>query len=292
MIFGIRGNTSKPELTGVVSHLLKELDKKQVSYLIDNELAVHIKKESGLSIKSKKIVNPNQLIAKSDFLVSIGGDGTFLESARLVGDKNIPVIGVNLGKLGFLAETATDKISAFITDITKGKYKIEERTVLSASSKNSKYIFGMNEIVINQTEIVKTILIEVYYNEQLIISYHGDGLIVATPTGSTGYSLSAGGPIVSPVSNVIIVSPMCPHTLTARPIIVPDNGAITIKVNSKVPVIVTADGNQIYKLKSPASIEIKKALYNIKIVKSLDSDYFKVLNQKLYWGADKRNTLL
>lgn len=292
MIFGIRGNISKPGLASVVSHLVKELDKKNLKYIVDFELAAHTKKKSALSIKTKTIAKPGQLIAKADFLISIGGDGTFLETARLVGDKNIPIIGVNLGKLGFLAETATDKISGFISDITRGKYKIEERTVLSANSKGSKYIFGMNEIVINQTEIVKTILIEVYYNEQLIISYHGDGLIVATPTGSTGYSLSAGGPIVSPVSNVIIVSPMCPHTLTARPIIVPDNGTICIKVNSKVPVIVTADGNQIYKLKSPASIEIKKALYNIKIVKSLDSDYFKVLNQKLYWGADKRNTLL
>jgi NAD+ kinase len=292
MVFGIRGNITKAELPGIVKGIIHSMDKQKIAYVIDKKLASVIYKKYGKKISPKSVAADARLPSLSDFIVSIGGDGTFLETAKLVGNKNIPIIGVNLGKLGFLAEASVEKISDFITDVTHGKYKIEERTTISANSAaaGSKLIYGLNEIVINQTTIVKTILIEIYFNKQLVFSYHGDGLIVATPTGSTGYSLSAGGPIVNPDSNVIIISPLSPHTLTARPIIVPDNGSISVKVKSKVPIIVTADGNSSFILKNPAAIEIKKAPYKIKIAKSIDSNYFKILNQKLYWGADKRNT--
>ncbi len=291
MVFGIRGNTAKTELPKIVEGIIHLMDKQKIAYVIDKKLAEVINKISGKKISSKSIADGAKLPDLSDFIISIGGDGTFLETAKLVGDKNIPIIGVNLGNLGFLAEASLEKISDFVSDVSRGKYKIEERTLISARSiaAGSKVIYGLNEIVINQSSIVKTILIEIYFNKQLVFSYHGDGLIVATPTGSTGYSLSAGGPIVNPDSNVIIISPLSPHTLTARPIIVPDSGTISVNVKSKVPVIVTADGNSSFKLKNPASIEIKKAGYKIKIAKSIDSNYFKILNQKLYWGADKRN---
>jgi NAD+ kinase len=223
-------------------------------------------------------------------IISIGGDGTFLSTARLVGNRNIPIVGVNLGKLGFLAETSVKQIAKFITDIQENKYHVEERTVLQACCRprNKKPIYGLNEIVVHQSVAVKTIEIQVYYNDQLVISYLADGLIVSTPTGSTGYSLSAGGPVVNPQSDVIILSPMCPHTLTARSMILPDNGIIKIKVESRVQIGVTADGNSSFLLKSPAFIEIKKAPYKIRLAKRLDSNYFKVLNQKLLWGEDVR----
>ena len=160
---------------------------------------------------------------------------------------------------------------------------------MSAEADGSKkVIYGMNEIVINQSGLVKTIVIQAYYNNQLVNSYHADGMLVATPTGSTGYSLSAGGPIVYPKTAVFILSPLSPHTLTARPVILPNDGVFKIKVVSKVPINVTADGNSSIKLRGAAEIEIKKAPYTVKLAKSLNSNYFKVLTRKLFWGADIR----
>lgn len=292
MIFGIRGNIYKNELASIVQRLVKSLDKEGVEYICETELAQLVKRKSGHSIKKKSITSEKELVKVCDFMVSIGGDGTFLATAKLVGSKNLPIIGVNVGKLGFLAETATKDSFNFIKKIIQGKYIIDERTVLEAASINgnsaSRSLFGVNEIVIHQNDLVKTIEISVFFNNQLVNSYHADGMIISTPTGSTGYSLSAGGPIVFPKTEVFILSPISPHTLTARPVILPDNGIFKVKINSRVPVNMVADGNDILKLKAPALIEIRKAPYKIKIAKSLESNYFNVLTSKLLWGEDKR----
>lgn len=289
MIFGIRGNINKPELAQVVYKLIRELDKKSISYLVDKDIAKQIKTNYKYIVSSMLSATNSMLVNKSDFIVSIGGDGTFLATAKLVGNKNIPIIGVNLGKLGFLAETSISQTAGFIADITKGKYAIDERTVLEAKANGvTKPVFGMNEIVITQSGIIKTIEIEVLYNNQLVNSYHADGIIVATPTGSTGYSLSAGGPIIFPKTDVFVLTPLSPHTLTARPVILPDDGIFSIKVKSRIPINAVADGASTIKLKLPAEIEIKKAPYTIKIAKSLTSNYFKVLTSKLLWGIDRR----
>lgn len=290
MRFGIRGNINKIELPEIAVNLIKELDEKNIEYFVEKQLAELIFAKFKFKISKDFIKKDKELTDFSDFLISIGGDGTFLSAARLVGNKNIPIIGVNLGKLGFLAETSTTQIASFISDILKDRFVIEERAVLQAIAPGdgSRTLFGLNEIVINQSGSVKTIEIQAYYNDQQIINYLADGLIISTPTGSTGYSLSAGGPIVSPKTEVIVLAPICPHTLTARPIILPDNGVLKINVVSKVPVIITADGNTNFKLNSPAAIEIKKAPYKIKLAKRADSNYFKVLNKKLLWGEDVR----
>ncbi len=290
MIFGIRGNINKTELPAITQKLIKELERKKIEYFVDKPLAKLLLTKRKYKINRNRQKSNHELINASDFIISIGGDGTFLSTAKTVGDKSVPIIGVNLGKLGFLAETPPTQMLKFIGEIIRDKYRIEERTVLEACSDimPDKKIYGLNEIVINQSGTVKTIEIQAYYNGQMVISYLSDGLIISTPTGSTGYSLSAGGPIVSPRTNVIVLAPICPHTLTARPIILPDSGIIKIKVDSKVPIIVTADGNSAVKLKSRASIEIKKANYVVRLVKRLDSNYFRILNQKLLWGVDIR----
>jgi NAD+ kinase len=290
MTFGIRGHYYKEELPAVVLKLVKYLVSKKIDFLLDKELAKLISENHSFSIENARKADERKLLRHSDFLISIGGDGTFLNTARLVGNRNIPVIGVNVGKLGFLAETSTEQINRFISDILKGKYYLEERTVLQArcETKGKRTIYGLNEIVVHQSTAVKTIEIQAFYNDKLVMSYLADGLIVSTPTGSTGYSLSAGGPVVNPGSDVFILAPMCPHTLTARPMILPDSGILKIQVASRVPIGVTADGNSNFKMKSPALIEIKKANYRIKLAKRLDSNYFDVLNKKLLWGEDVR----
>jgi NAD+ kinase len=293
MTFGIRGNNQRTELPVIAHELLKALDQKKTKYLLDKKLSSLIEQKFKYKIPAIYKVDNGKLIKHSDFIISIGGDGTFLSTAKLVSNSGIPIIGVNLGKLGFLSETSVEQLLKFITDILRKKFKVEERSVLQAwSQKNvSKNIFGLNEIVIHQTGNVRTLEIQAYFNDQLVISYLADGLIIATPTGSTGYSLSAGGPIVNPGSDVIILAPMYPHTLTARPIILPDKGVFRISVNSRAPIVVTSDGNDSFPVRSPAEVIIKKANYSIKIAKRLDSNYFKVLNQKLLWGEDVRKNL-
>ena len=290
MTFGIRGNKNKLELPFVALQLIKDLNKKKISHFVEKNLANLISKKLNYKVSGEVQTNGKELVDKSDLIISIGGDGTFLSTAKLVGNSGKPIIGVNLGKLGFLAETPTHKIIRFIEEIINGKYHIEERTVLQANceSKTDRVIYGLNEIVVHQIGTVKTIEIQAYFNDQLVINYLADGLIISTPTGSTGYALSAGGPIVNPKSDVVVLAPMCPHTLTARPLILPDAGIFKIKVISKVPIVVTADGISKLNLDSPAIIYVKKAPYKIKLAKRLGSNYFKVLNQKLLWGEDVR----
>lgn len=290
MVFGIRGNIYKPELPKVVLELVRKLKAKKTEFLVEDSLAKLIAKKSKKVISASETATPKQLVAKSDFIISIGGDGTFLATAKLVHNKNIPIIGVNMGRLGYLAETSIKETAGFVNDIKNGRFKIEERSVLQAECNSAKgTIYGINEIVIGQNGIVKTIFIEIFYNDSLVISYLADGLIVSTPTGSTGYSLSAGGPIVNPETKVLIICPICPHTFTARPIILPDEGIVRVNTEHKQSITVSADGNSSFKPKKNSPILIRKAAYNIKVVKSLQSNYFNLLNQKLLWGADKRN---
>lgn len=287
MIFGIRGNIYKPEIGAVVLKLADYIRTKGAECYLESTLkaVINVKKYFNL------FKSPSRLVSCSDFIISIGGDGTFLTTALVVGSSGVPVIGVNIGKLGFLAETPVSRINSFIDDIIKGKYKIEERIVLQAEVKGyKKILYGINEIVINQSGMVKTIEISVRYNNQPVNSYHADGLIIATPAGSTGYSLSAGGPVVHPLTNVMILCPLSAHTLTARPVILPDDGMFKINVTSRIPIYLIADGNSSLKLKSPAEIEIKKAPHNLKIAKPTSLNYFRILRKKLFWGHDIRKS--
>jgi NAD+ kinase len=289
MTFGIRGNINKPGFSKVAYGLIKELQKRKIDFIVDSQIAQAIKTQLKKTVPAGITASNSSLIKQIDFIVSIGGDGTFLSTAKLVGRRGIPIIGVNMGKLGFLAETSVDQTAGFIYDITKGKYNIEERTVLQAKTRKSdKTIYGMNEIVINQGGMVKTVEFEVLYNNQRVNCYHADGIIVSTPSGSTGYSLSAGGPIVYPKTEVFILTALAPHTLTARPVILPDTGEFKIHVKSRIPINAVADGASSISLKLPAEIIIKKAPYTVKVAKSLRSNYFKVLTTKLLWGIDKR----
>lgn len=292
MTFGIIGNNGKERLPETVFRLCKELKKEKISFIAEEKLSGIITNRFKLKFSRGEKCSRSQLVSKCDFIISIGGDGTFLSTAKLVGKKGIPIIGVNFGKLGFLAENTEHDIVSFIKDVIKGRYFIDERTVLETTVKGTKKtIFGINEIVINQSGIVKTIQITVNYNNQLLNSYHADGLIVATPTGSTAYSLSAGGPIVHPDTNVFILSPLCPHTLTARTVVLPDDGIIEVNVLSRIPFNVIADGHTYIRRVKNSIVEIKKAPYTIKLAKSLTSNYFKVLNKKLLWGEDRRKSI-
>jgi NAD+ kinase len=284
MTFGIIGNSTKKNLGNVLNVLLDLFEKNKIQYFIHNVLASNITNKKYLKILS----DINYLLDKSDIIISLGGDGTFLNTARIIGSREIPILGVNLGNLGFMAEVSPEEIKKILLDILKGKYKVYDLCVISAIAKSKKIYYGMNEIVVDKCNSIKMIEIEIYYNNERVVNFVGDGVIVSTPTGSTGYSLSAGGPIISPYSKVFIITPICPHTLNFRPVIVPDNGTIVIKTHNEEKVRLTADGFTSKIFKSPTDIILTRADYNIKVIKKINKTYFQTLNNKLLWGADVR----
>ena len=223
-------------------------------------------------------------------VISLGGDGTMLAAARIVGKHGTPILGVNLGKLGFLAEVSVDELQECLNDILKGNYFVEERMALEAkSSKDEKLYYALNEVVVDKGASSRVIDLETYVNNDYLVTYAADGIILNTPTGSTAYSLASGGPIVAPQAKVITINPIAPHTLTARPVIVPDDSVIRVVVSSSAkPVHITTDGQVEGFYDTPAEFTIRKAPYTVKLVKRKNRRFYDLLRTKLMWGRDVR----
>lgn len=229
-----------------------------------------------------------------DFLVSIGGDGTILRSTILVQDLGIPIIGINTGRLGFLATIQVDVIEQAIQNILDGHYKISERSLLSVetSPENNDIVsmnFALNEITVSRKNTTAMITVDTYLDDEFLNSYWSDGLIVSTPTGSTGYSLSCGGPVITPGANNFVLTPIAPHNLSARPLIIPDSTEIQLKVNGREEQHLISLDSRIATLENGTLIKIKKANFKIKMIDLLDESFFSTLRKKLLWGEDKRN---
>lgn len=287
MTFGILGNTAKPATKDVATNLLTYLQKKNLTYVIHDELAQWMNAAGQVPTCSEK-----ELPHKCDMLIALGGDGTMLAAARMVGQFGIPILGVNLGKLGFLAEVSVDELHQCIDDILNGNYFIEERMALEAkSSKDGKTYYALNEVVVDKGASSRAIDFETYVNNDYLVTYAADGIILNTPTGSTAYSLATGGPIVAPQAKVITINPIAPHTLTARPVIVPDESAIRVVVNSSSkPVHITVDGQVEGFYEPPVEFTVRKAPYSIKLVKRGQRKFYELLRTKLMWGKDVRLT--
>lgn len=289
MIFGIMGNPYNREVPRAVYNFLSQMALSDAGFVVEKNLYSLLTRKFRAAFANSRAGAASKIIRGSDFIISFGGDGTFLSVARLVGNSQTAIIGVNLGKLGFLADISEEQAVSFVRNVINKKYTIERRTVLEASSPSvKKKLHGLNEIVIGRTASVKIIRIKTYYNNKFIMTFYSDGLIIATPTGTTAYSMSAGGPIVDPESQVIVLTPICAHSLTARPIVLPNSGKIRIEADSRVPIVATADGEQMLKLKRKAVINIRKASYTVNMVKSSDHNYYDVLNKKLLLGQDIR----
>jgi len=283
MTIGILGNPQKKELLKLLSDIISCLDSKKISFIVDDNLKIL------LSTKHRKFTGShNEILKKSDMIFSLGGDGTFLNTARIVGGNNIPILGINLGRLGFFSEIKPEEIKKFINDLTAGKYKIIEQTVIKAVT-GKQTLYGLNDIVIDKMNSIRMIETETFYNGERVFKCLSDGIIVSTPAGSTGYSMSCGGPIVNPKSSVFIITPVSPHTLNVRPIIIPDSGNIKIKLHLKGSARITADGQKSSSVSSPLEIEMSKAEYSIKVIKKTNSTYFNTLTKKLFWNVDSRN---
>ncbi len=290
MNIGVVGNSTKPSLPKAVELLLRLSDKYPLEFFFHNDLSKVLKKHLDESVSKKKFLDADTLVHETDLIIAFGGDGTILSAARMVGRAQIPILGINLGKLGFLAEVSLEELDIFIKDIVLGQHVVEERSVLRISlEKDKTEMFALNEVVIDKSSSSRLIPISIYVNNDYLVSFPGDGIIIATPTGSTGYALAAGGPIVSPTTDVMVLQPISPHSLSARTVIVPDSSMIRVVIGQlSDQARVTSDGQQEQTFTPPGSISIQKADYTVKLVKRKDRSYYDILRAKLLWGSDIR----
>ncbi len=293
MKFGLVGNTSKELLYEAIGFLFELKKTQPVEFYVHDAIGKLInKKLKNITIPKKNILSSEKLVQQSDIIIALGGDGTILSAARMVGRAAVPILGINLGKLGFLAELSISDMEFFIHDILRNNHVVEERTVVKATIEgHDEIFFALNDIVIDKSSSSRAIHVTAYVNNEFLVSYTGDGLIVSTPTGSTGYALAAGGPIVVPATQAITIQPISPHSLTARSVILPDTSSLRIVVEEASEAVrITADGQKELVVKPPLTIMVQKADYTIKLIKRKDRSYYDVLRTKLMWGKDARHS--
>jgi NAD+ kinase len=270
-----------------------------VKILLDHKVNIYIEADFlnqhiAVVEKSSRIKTFNALDNSYDLLVSIGGDGTILRAITYVRDLGIPIVGINTGRLGFLATIQTDAIETALSEIFKGDYKISERSLLCVNTQ-PKHLnientnFALNEIAVSRKNTTSMITVETHLNDEYLTSYWADGLILSTPTGSTGYSLSCGGPVITPDTTNFALTPIAPHNLSARPLIIPDNTIVSFKVTGREDQFLMSLDSRIVTLPNTTIVTVKKAKFVIKMVELLDETFLDTLRKKLLWGEDRRN---
>jgi len=242
-------------------------------------------------LKTKEDVVADELTSDVDMVISLGGDGTFLKAAEMVGATGIPIVGINTGHLGFLADVSTDEMEAFLDCIHKGQYEVRSRSVLCTEvfvPKNSRQapivLHALNEVAVTKHDSASMISIKAFVNGELLTTYRSDGLLVCTPTGSTAYSLSAGGPIIHPQSDVMLLTAVAPHSLNMRPIIISDDKVIELVVDSRSGHFLVAADGQSANFDAGTRLVIRKAPYRINVVKQSGNTWFRTLQKKMNWG--------
>lgn len=289
--FALFGNTYQAKKSTSVQKLLVILEEKKADILIDKTFCEYLTEELKINIPSHHLIQGNDF--EADYAISMGGDGTFLETARRVGNKEIPIMGINMGRLGFLSDYQAEDIKSLIDTIYSNEYEIEDRAVLEVKFPfpegcEEPYPYALNEVAVLKRDNSSMISIRVDINGEYLTTYQADGLIVNTPTGSTGYALSVGGPIMAPGSDTIGMVPVAPHSLTVRPLTLPADTVITMKVESRSHnYLVSIDGRS-ETCTEDTRITIQRAPYSIKVLKRNDGSFFRTLRNKLMWGTDVR----
>jgi len=279
---GIVANTEK-EKTAEYAKLLKEwLERRGVEVFVEAEIAAKIGVRGGLSW--------DNLARKTELIAVLGGDGTMLRTARGMAKHDIAIVGINMGSFGYLTEVNLNEMHSALELILDGNYVTEKRMMLDVAVSRGKKITAagrvLNDVVINRGNLSRIVELEITIDNIYLTTYKADGLIISTPTGSTAYSLSAGGPIVYPEKDLIIINPICPHTLTNRPIIIPENSSLQITLWSKERgATLTLDGQESYRLRSGDAIDVKKSNFITSLVLSPHRSYWEILRSKLGWGG-------
>lgn len=293
MKIAIFGQAFYPDSAKYLKQIIRVFRNKQVEFLFQKQYLELIKENDFISNAEDYRVF-DAIDESYDLFFSLGGDGTILSSVKFVKGFDIPIVGINTGRLGFLATIHKDEVSSSIKDILEGKYSVSERSLLEVSStceefNQEKFRFALNEVSIARKDTTSMITVDTWVDEEHVGAYWSDGLIIATPTGSTGYSLSCGGPIISPQTKAIVLTPIAPHNLNARPLVVPNETDVRLKVSGRESHFLISMDSRIHSLPLECEIRIKKANFSIKLVSHLDNSFLKTLRNKLLWGEDQRN---
>ena len=289
----IYGNYIKSSHLQYLDILVEKLKKNDIEIFFYEEFLNFLTEKFDYPDDYNSISNTNELIRnKIDAVLSIGGDGTILNSAVLVKNSNVPILGINLGRLGFLAIVEKNKINDAIDSLLSGNYKIQKRSLIKLVSEPDIFgdeNFALNDFTIHKREAPSVIAVHTYLNGKYLNTYWADGLIVSTPTGSTGYSLSCGGPIVFPGSGNFIITPVAPHNLTMRPLVIPDDSELSLEIEGRTDNFLCTMDSRYKKITAEYKLILKKADFLINIIVFEGYDFTKNLQNKLNWGNDKRN---
>jgi len=284
---GVVVKPHQPEALETLCKLTEWLTERAIALIgspaVDRERIEH---ETGCVIE---VIPEEELPQKVDLILVLGGDGTMIATARMLGDCEVPVIGVNYGGLGYLAEFRIDELFTALESIVGGDYKLEKRVMLAVELRRGDEVVTknrvLNDVVMNKSALARIIQIETYLNDQFVNSFRADGLIVSTPTGSTAYNLSAGGPIVFPTMNTVVITPICPFTLSNRPIVVPDDSVIEVRLmTEQEDVALTLDGQVGFPIQARDRVVIRKSNTTFNLVQPKNRNYFDLLRDKLRWG--------
>lgn len=289
MKIGIFGSSYQVGKQNIIKELFDRLYEMKTEVWVEKQFYNYLSRQFDYTPRVLGLINSGRF--PLDIAISLGGDGTFLKTAAWVADQGIPILGINTGRLGFLADINTHDLIPTLDDLAEGKFRIEERTVLQIESfnKDQRYHYALNEVAIQKRDTSAMISIHTYLNNEFLAEYLGDGLIVATPTGSTAYSLSVNGPIIIPEAHNFVLSPVASHSLNVRPLVIPDHFTMRFKVESRSKsFLVAVDGRSIV-FPSGSQFEVRKAGFTTKLIKRLNQNFYSTLRKKLYWGTDARH---
>lgn len=287
--FAIVGNTYQAKKSASVQKILNCLAMHEAEVCMEREFHRFLVHGQHLSLDGVEVFDGNDF--EADFTVSMGGDGTFLKTASMVGEKQIPIIGVNTGRLGFLADINPPEINPMVQAIYEGDYAIDTRTVLQVETDGQPLAgcpFALNDVAILKRDVAAMITVRTTINGDYVTTYQADGLVISTPTGSTAYSLSVGGPIIVPGTHVFSITAVAPHSLNVRPLVLSEDSEITLTVESRSHNFLVALDGRSEKLSDSTRLTLRKAPYRVKVVKRAGQKYFHTLRDKMMWGADQR----
>ncbi len=292
MKVAVFGKVINAETKPFIENLYQELVKIGAEISVFRKLNRFIQEHCDIDVNFEEFNSHEDIIAyKPDFLITAGGDGTILDAVTYIRDSGIPILGINTGRLGFLSNVSREEISKAVKALHDGEYSLDERNLLEVSSDalNLDLNFALNEVTVSRKDTTAMVTIHTWINGDYLNSYWADGLIVATPTGSTGYSLSCGGPIIMPGSESFVITPIAPHNLNVRPFVIPNNMEIKMKVEGREKLCLVSLDSRIYSIPSGSELTMQLGSFKIKLVKTEIQDFPTTLRNKLLWGLDKRN---
>lgn len=292
MRIAIYGRSFNDNFIPGIQYLFDKLEQKSPEIYIFEAFHSYLKPRIKFSENAKLFYKHNDIRQNVDFLISIGGDGSLLDTVTLIRDSNIPVLGINTGRLGFLSNISIQEIDQAIDALFSHSFKIDKRTLLRVNTEDNLFgetNYALNELTIHKKDSSSMITIHAYINEQYLNSYWADGLIIATPTGSTAYSLSCGGPIVVPGSENFVITPISPHNLNVRPVVVSDNSEIRLKIEGRGVHFLASLDSRSETFDSKYELTIVKENFKLSLIQLEHQDFLRTIRNKLMWGIDKRN---